>query len=83
MAEHVATWPGTALLPRVHPLARSLPPLWGSWPALAQATWRHLVFGLVLGETERRLNAPRVPEAPSPGTVAGNGHGSVERLVAI
>ena len=27
--------------------------------AFAQATWRHLLFGAVLGELERRLNPPR------------------------
>src|SRR3954452_9062888 len=30
LAEHLATWPGTAVLSRVHPASDSLPPLWGS-----------------------------------------------------
>ena len=62
LAEHLATWPGTAALDRVHPAADDLPSLWGSGRAFAQATWRHVVFGIVLGELERRLNAgPRRP----------------------
>ena len=57
--------------------------LWGNGRAFAQATWRHLLFGVVLGELERRLNAP--PEPP-PGppyeeVAATNGHGSLEHAV--
>src|SRR3954466_11801156 len=80
LAEHLATWPGTAVLPRVHPAAR--PPLWGSARAFAQATWPHLLFGFVLGELERRLNPPP-PPAPVPFTdaVSSNGHGDIEQAV--
>jgi hypothetical protein len=81
LVEHVATWPGTAALARVQP---ELPQLWGSGRAFAQATWRHLLFGAVLGVAERRLN----PDDDEPGTVdadtaASNGHGSAEHLVSI
>jgi hypothetical protein len=81
LAEHVATWPGTAVLDRVHPARSDLPTLWGSGRAFAQATWRHLLFGFVLGELERRLNPPedivaRVDDA----VVSTNGHGSVEHV---
>ena len=39
--------------------ARDDLPRSGATPrAFAQATWRHLLFGAVLGELERRLNAP-------------------------
>ena len=82
LAEHLATWPGTAALPRVHPAAAELPRLWGNPRAFAQATWRHLLFGVVLGELERRLNPPR-PPAAAPMTderAATNGHGRVEDL---
>ena len=52
--------------------ATSLPPLSGNRRALAQATWRHVLFALVLGELERRLNARRAPRSrppcPSPRT---------------
>jgi hypothetical protein len=84
LAEHLATWPGTAALTRVHPAAGKLPPLWGSGRAFAQATWRHLLFGAVLGELERRLNPPESEPRPiDPAAVASNGHGSAEHLVSI
>jgi hypothetical protein len=83
LAEHLATWPGTAFLGRVHPAGGGLPQLWGSSRAFAQATFRHLLFGTVLGELERRLNPPEEPLAPvDDAVVASNGHGSVEHLVA-
>jgi hypothetical protein len=83
LAEHLATWPGTAALDRVHPAASDLPSLWGSGRAFAQATWRHLVFGAVLGEVERRLNAePEPPAVVDDELAASNGHGSVEHLVS-
>ena len=83
LAEHVASWPATALLDRLHPAAGDFPPLWGNPRAFAQATWRHALFGFVLGELERRLNPPA--DAPAPiddAAVASNGHGSAEHLVA-
>ncbi|MGD1049910.1 MAG: hypothetical protein ABR947_02425 [Solirubrobacteraceae bacterium] len=64
LAEHLASWPATALTDRFHPARDELPALSGSSRAFAQATWRHLLFGTVLGELERRLPAP-----PSPGRV--------------
>ena len=57
LAEHLASWPATALTDRFHPARDELPVLRGSSVAFAQATWRHLVFGTVLGELERRLPA--------------------------
>ena len=56
MAEHLATWPTTALVGRLHPQGHRFPRLWGSHAAFAQATWRHALFGVVLGTLERRLN---------------------------
>ncbi len=83
MVEHVASWPGTALIPRLHPAGSDFPVLWGSGPALAQATWRHLLFGTVLGELERRLNAPAAVGVPEyEVVVSSNGHGSLEHAVA-
>jgi len=83
LAEHLATWPGTAALDRLHPAADDLPSLWGSRRAFAQATWRHLLFGIVLGELERRFNAGDDEPAPvDDAVVASNGHGSVEHLVS-
>jgi hypothetical protein len=83
LAEHAATWPGTRVTDRVHPARGVLPTLWGDPRALAQATWRHLLFGVVLGEVERRLNPPEDPATPVDSqTASSNGHGSIEHLVA-
>jgi hypothetical protein len=83
LAEHVATWPLTAALPALHPAAPDLPPLATNPRAFAQATWRHLLFGTVLGEVERRLNPPEDPEIPSYEAVAStNGHGDLEAALS-
>jgi len=83
LLEHLATWPGTAVIDRVHPAAGEMPKLWGSGRAFAQSTWRHLLFGLVLGELERRLNPPEAElEAVDDVAASSNGHGSPEHLVA-
>jgi hypothetical protein len=82
LAEHVSTWPLTAVTDRLHPARDELPALATSARALAQATWRHLLFGLVLGELERRLNAPQDDEVPSyEHVVSSNGHGDIEHAV--
>ena len=73
LAEHVATWPAMALVSPV--LARS-------GRAFLQSAWRHALFGLVLGELERRLNGPADPRPVSDEAVASNGHGSAAHLVA-
>ncbi len=56
MTEHLASWPFVGLADRFHPAREDFPQLAGDPAAFAQATWRHLLFGVVLGETERRLN---------------------------
>jgi hypothetical protein len=51
LAEHVALYPLSYLIDRYHP-ARGrpgIPPLSTNRRAFAQATWRHAVFGTVLG----------------------------------
>ena len=58
LAEHLATWPLASVVDRVHPARDRIPPITGKRAAFAQAAWRHLLFGLLLGELERRLNAP-------------------------
>ena len=81
LAEHLATWPGTIVIDRLS--LRGMPKLWGDPRAFAQATWRHLLFGTVLGELERRLNPPEAePEPIDAAAAASNGHGSAEHLVA-
>jgi hypothetical protein len=83
IAQNFAMWPLGRISDRLHPRADQLPELAGNRRALAQTTWRHLVFGVVLGELERRLNPP---EEPLPETyeayVSSNGHGSIEHAAA-
>lgn len=76
LVEHAATWPLVGLVDRHHPARRDLPTLAGSGRALAQATWRHMLFGAVLGLVEARLNADPGAEPPEV-PVASNGHGDV------
>jgi hypothetical protein len=79
LAEHLATWPATLKLDQL-PAKRPLPELAG-WAAFAQATWRHLLFGAVLGELERRLNpAEREDEQMDP---ASNGHGEASAIAVV
>jgi len=51
LGEHLVLYPLNAVVDRFHPARREpgLPPLLSSPRAFAQATWRHLLFGLVLG----------------------------------
>lgn len=56
--ENFGLWPLGRLSDRWHPARADLPRLTGNRRALAQATWRHLLFGVALGELERRLNPP-------------------------
>ena len=56
MAEHFGLWPLGRLSDRYHPACAELEPLTGNRRALAAATWRHALFGIVLGVLERRLN---------------------------
>ncbi len=80
MAEHFALWPGTQLVDRFHPARAEMPKLFHSGRALAQATWRHALFALVMGELERRLNAGDYDEPP-PVPASSNGHGNIELAV--
>ena len=81
LAEHLLTWPLAIAIEEHHPARAELPRLAGNGRAFAQATWRHLLFGVALGELERRLNPP-VPGPPplhyEPVT-SSNGHGNIER----
>jgi len=53
--ENFGLWPLGRLSDRFHPARAELPRLAGNRRALAQATWRHLLFGVLLGEFERAL----------------------------
>ena len=79
MIEHLGSWPLTRLVDARHPARQDIPPLTGNARAFAQATWRHVLFGLVLGEIERRLNPEDSFEPPAEVPVASNGHGNLER----
>jgi hypothetical protein len=82
LAELFATWPLAGLSDRFHPARHHLPVLSGNRRAFAQAFWRHLLFGYLLGELEARLNAGEaMPAGPAP-DYASNGHGSLERAVS-
>jgi hypothetical protein len=78
LAEHAGFWPATWLIDRHHPARSELEPLWGNRRAFAQAAWRHLLFGLVLGELERRVNAADQFEPLEGVPVSSNGHGNIE-----
>jgi hypothetical protein len=83
LSEHLASWPLTIVSDRFHPARKNLPELAGNRRAFAQATLRHLLFGFVLGELERRLNA--TPETAPPLTeaeISSNGHGSLEHAIS-
>lgn len=84
LGEHFALWPLGALSDRFHPARDDLPRLSGNRRAFYQAIWRHLLFGLALGELERRLNAE---PAPAPLVVeadfSSNGHGRLEHAVSV
>ena len=80
LAEHLASWPLVRVVDRHHPARAELVPLWGNHRAFAQATWRHVLFGVLLGELERRLNRRDEPPAPVP--ASANGHGDLERAAA-
>jgi hypothetical protein len=59
--EHWGLWPLGLLADRFHPARRDIPRLQGNRRALAQATWRHALFGVVLGAAEERLNGRSAP----------------------
>lgn len=82
MVEHAASWPLARLVDRHHPARKDFTPLQGNARALAQSTWRHAIFGLVLGLLEERLNAELSPEPPEV-PVSSNGQGDIEITAAV
>jgi hypothetical protein len=78
MAEHLGFWPLGALIDRHHPARKELEPLQNNRRAFAQAAWRHLLFGIVLSELERRLNDETQYEPLEQVPVSSNGHGNIE-----
>jgi hypothetical protein len=82
MAENFSSWPLVRLVDNHHPARRDLTPLAGNGRALAQATWRHFLFGAVMGVVEARLNDRSAEEPPPTVPVGSNGHGSIEHAAA-
>ena len=84
ITEHFALWPLGALSDRFHPARQHMPRLSGNRRAFYQAIWRHLLFGVVLGELERRLNAEPEPAPPVvEADFSSNGHGRIEHAVSV
>lgn len=84
LAEHTFTWPLNGATDRLHPARDTMPAVLTNPRAVAQATWRHVLFGVVLGELERRLNAEPAAEIPSyADVVSSNGHGNLERAASV
>ncbi len=79
LLEHAALWPLGGLIDRYHPARGEFEPLIGNGRAFAQAGWRHLLFGAVLAELERRLNDTRRFEPLEQVPASSNGHGDIER----
>ncbi|MBV9196175.1 MAG: hypothetical protein JO168_18725 [Solirubrobacterales bacterium] len=83
LTEHLLTWRLGSLADRWHPAREDLPKLAGNRRAFAQELWRHLFFGVVLGELERRVNTPAETAAPGPeAAYSSNGHGSLEHALS-
>lgn len=61
LVEHLCLYPLGFLVDRHHPARgeRGVAPLLGSPRGFAQATWRHLVFGFVLGSLNARSSRRR------------------------
>jgi hypothetical protein len=84
LVQHMVFWPLGALSDRYHPARGELPVFAGNRRAFAQSAWRHVLFGIVLGELERRLNADREPEPSIPEVdLSSNGRGSLEHTVSV
>ena len=81
LAENFASWPLGRFVDRYHPARGDLAPMSGNRRALAQATWRRVLFGLVMATLEHALN-DRGADEPPPIPVSSNGHGDIESAAA-
>jgi hypothetical protein len=82
ITEHATSWPLVTLVDVRHPARGEMPELWGNRRALLQATWRHALFGAVLGGLEALINDRSADEPPTI-PVSSNGHGSLETAVTV
>jgi hypothetical protein len=84
LGEHLGSWPLILVTDRFHPARADMPTLGSNPRAFAQATWRHLLFGAVLGELERRLNRePDVNRSSHEHVPSTNGHGNIEHAMTV
>ncbi len=68
---------------RFHPARKRTADVEREPQRVRQAAWRHLVFGCVLGELDRRLSPPPESEAAEPeADFSSNGHGSLEHAMS-
>ena len=77
LTENFATWPAGRFVDRYHPGRSELPLFAGNRRVLALSTWRHALFGVLLGTIEHVLN-DRSADEPPPIPVSSNGHGDLE-----
>jgi hypothetical protein len=84
LAEHLALYPLCFFVDRHHPARgkAGVPPLLTNPRAFAQATWRHALFGLVLGRLARQADAAAVrpPAGSGPRRWAPRPHGGSCRI---
>ncbi|GAC1326643.1 MAG: hypothetical protein NVSMB25_26100 [Thermoleophilaceae bacterium] len=81
LTENFASWPLGRVTDRFHPARDQLPRLAGNRRALLQATWRHVLFGLLLGALEALIN-DRSDDEPPAVPVSTNGHGNLEAAMS-
>jgi len=82
LIENFALWPLGALVDRIHPARQELPTLGRNPRALAQATWRHAIFGAAVGILEQQLSE-RAESESSEIPADSNGHGDIEAVLAV
>jgi hypothetical protein len=78
LGEHIVLWPLGRLVDRHHPARSDLETLGGNRRAFVQGAWRHVLFGVVMAELERRLNRAGEFEPLEHVPVSSNGHGNIE-----
>jgi len=79
LTENTVLWPLVRIVDRFHPARGTLPKLTGNRRAFYQSTWRHLLFGVLLGELERRLGPPGDSDGDAviETVYSSNGHGDI------
>ena len=68
MVEHLGLWPLGRLSDRWHPARDRMEKLAGNRRAFAAATWRHALFGVLLGLLEERMSRGGAVTIDRPGS---------------